>query len=271
MVVVLSPGLVVTPPVGYLPHFPIVGWRNQVTVATVSADNELAAFPATNLANASTSQVWEGATADETLITVINLTGETDYVGLARHNLGSSDAVIFVSGMTAASSPAYVELLEYDPGDDTPMLLRVAKDFYTSIQLRIVPAGTAPRAAVLHVGELLTLPNGIQPGYTPLVDGQDVSRAVGWADSGEYLGSIVTGSRLTSSASIKDIDAANYDALVRPFVTAANRGAAFFFAWSPTDRPAEVGYCALEGAAKPVINQRTGQSDITLSMAGVAL
>lgn len=272
MAILISPALVVSPAADFQPHLPLVGWHNQVTAATVSADSETTAYPATNLANPASVLLWVSDTTAEQLVTVINLSGQSDYVGVARHNWGSTGVLVSVEGLTAASSPDFVEIFE--PvllGDDTPHVLQFAKDYYTSIRLRLVPDAVAPRAAVVHVGELLTLPNGIEPGYTPLRDGQEVTRADGWSEAGEYLGGIVSGSKLTSAASIKNIDPDEYDAYVRPFVSAANNGAAFFFIWAPDVRPAEVAYCSLDRAAIPVINYETGEKDLTLSMGGLAL
>lgn len=271
MALVLSPGLIISPTISR-PHYPRIGWDSQVTASNVSADSETATGPATNLANPDTVTGWISGSTAEQLVTVTGLTGESDYLGVARHNFGSTGATISVEGLTAESSPSYVEVLAGALlADDAPVVLQFEKDFYTALRLRIVPDGTAPRAAVLYAGELLAMQKGLQPGHTPLSRGQDTELATGRSESGEHLGAIVVGQSLSSRADFRLLTAAWYKADMAPFISAANLGAPFFFAWDPENHPEDVAYCWLTAPARPVLNQFTHHHDISLQLGGLAL
>lgn len=273
MSIVLSPGLVIAPATTFQPHWPVIAWDNLVTIENVEAEFEDADHPATNLANPSTNLRWQStSTADQTLLVTLSTTKPVDCLGVARHNFGSAGIPVSVDGLTAEPGAVWEEIFpEYLPADDTPLLLRYASTNLIGVRLNLQPGAVAPRAAVLHVSKSLLVPRGVQPGYTPIVDGQDVDLLIGRAVSGDLLGSIVTGEALSSTASFVDLDPTFYDTEMRPYVSAANRGRAFFFGWSPTSKPKEVGYCSLLGAARPVINQTTGEKDIQLAMGGVAI
>jgi len=272
MALFLSPALVVSPSEVYDATRPRVGWHNLVLFNNVSADSETLASPASNVANPATSQKWVSNSIATQYITVVNLSGEIDYVGIVRHNHGTAGATISVEGITAVSSPAFVEIFPgVIPANDHPLMLQFARDNYSSIRIKIIPNGEAPQIGVLHVGLLTTLPIGIQPGFTPPSAGYDADRVSEWSESGEFLGAIIVGSRLTSSPSFQDIDPDLYDTDFAPFVEHGNHGGTFFFAWSPVDHPSDVSYCWFSGAANPVINKKTGHKDLRIQMGATNL
>lgn len=271
MGIFLSPGLIITPTISK-PHYPRIGWDNKVTASNVSAASETTAGPATNLANPDTVGGWISGSTAEQLVTVTGLTGESDYIGIARHNLGSTGATVSVEGLTAESSPSWVEVFEGALfADDAPVVLQFEKDFYTGLRVRIIPDGTAPRAAVLYAGELLAMQKGLQPGHTPLSKGQDTELATGRSEAGEHLGAIVVGQSLSSRADFRLLTAAWYAENMASFIAAANLGAPFFFAWDPENHPEDVAYCWLTTPARPMLNQFTHHHDISLALGGLAL
>jgi hypothetical protein len=270
MSVFLSPGLVVSPVVGESAINPYVGWHNQVAHGNVSADSEAAGYPVTNLANPSTVNRWRSDSSAEQLVTVTDLDGETDYVAIETHNLGSGGATVSVEAITAEPGAGWETVHSgASPADDKSLLLRFPKGFYTGVRLRIVPDAVPPYIAVLHVGELIVIPSGIAPGYTPINDGLEVEIVTGRADSGAYLGAIVTSSSLSTTTPLKLLPRSWFETVFRPFVEAANEGVPFFFAWSPVQRPDQVAYCWIDGQALPSIGQVDGSFDIDLPMRGV--
>lgn len=273
MTVVLSPGLVTNPVAGESRVNPYVGWHNHVVLTNVIADSEAFGYPATNLANPSTVNSWLSESLSEQLVTVDDIDGQTDYVGIARHNLGSGDIAILAVEAITADLGADWEVVHpgFVPGDDAPILLRFPAGFYTGVRLRLAPDAVAPTIAVLFVGKLVVIPTGISPGYTPIVDGEDVDIVGGRAEAGDFLGEIVVGAELSTSTPLTLLPREWYDDEFRPFIKAANNGAPFFFAWSPVLRPEQVGYCWFDQSARPVISQTDGSYDISLSMKGVAL
>lgn len=272
MAIIITPALVITPVDALPASFPKVGWDNKVTFSNLSADSAEADFPVTNLANPDTGLKWVSASTAEQVITITGIEGQSDYVGIARHNFGSTGALVSIEGVTAETAPSFVEVFEgVLVADDRPLMLQFARDYYTSLRLRIVPDGTAPSAAVLYAGELLTLMRGLQPGYTPLADAESVDMVNGRSERGEYLGAIITGGELQASVQIKVLDPDWYRETMAPFVRAANRGLPFFFAWNPEEYPDDVGFCWFGGDVRPVYAVLSRQMDISLPLRGLAL
>ncbi len=273
MAIVLSPGLVVAPAATFQPHWPVFAWDNLVTIENVEAETAHADYPATNLANPSTNLRWQAADAtDQALTVTLSTLQAVDCLCVERHNFGSAGVTVSVDGLTAEPGAEWDEIFpEYLPADDTPILLRYAEANLIGVRLNLQPDVIAPRAAVLNVSKLLVVPHGVAPGHTPIVDGRDVELLTGRAQSGDHLGSIVVGEALSTSVSFADLDGDWYRQTMRPAVRAMNNGRAVFFGWSPTRRPTEVGYCTLQGTARPVINQTTGEMDIQLALGGTAI
>lgn len=271
MALITSPALVVAPDATIEPHHPLILWDNKVTFSNVSADSAIADAPASNMANPLTVSVWRSASTAAQVVEIEGLEGETECIGIARHNLGSGGCGVAVWGITAEPGAVFEELLETVLlGNDTPAMLRFARGFYTALELRLTPDGTAPSIAVLFAGELLAVRPGIQPGYVPLPKALSLDVQSGRSQSGEYLGTIVTGASLGSPASFRDMEADWFDAEMQPFVDAANRGATFFWAWAPIYRPDDVAYAFLAQTAQPPVVRSGAFYDLDLSMGGVA-
>lgn len=272
MPIFASPALVIAPSDVVPANFPRIGWTNKVTLANVSADHELSAYPATNLANPNTSLRWESDSLAEQVVTVSGLDGEVDYIGIARHNFGSGGMSISVEAITAESDPAFVEVLPVVlPADDGALLLQIEPGFYTSIKLRIVPDTVAPTMAVLYVGKLLSVMRGLQPDFTPLRDSGAIELVNGRSERGEHLGSIITGAELSTAAQISVLDPEWYYANMASFVRAANRGLPFFFAWNPLEYPDDVSFCWFSANVRPVMAILTREINLSMPLKGLAL
>lgn len=271
MALITAPALIISPDTTIEPHHPLIGCDNKVTFGNLAADSEAANYPVTNLANPLTVSGWRSGSTAAQVVEINSLEGQTDYVGIARHNLGSTGCSVAVWGITAEPGAVFEELL--DPvllADDAPAMLRFAKDYYVGLELRLVPDGTAPQMAVLFAGALLAVRPGIQPGYVPLPLAVSLDVQNGRSQSGEYLGAIVTGAALGSPASFRDMEAGWFDSEMRPFIDAANYGATFFWAWAPTYRPNDVAYAFLAQTAQPPVVRSGAFYDLDLSMGGVA-
>ena len=272
MSIFTASALIISPAFARQPHHPLISWDSKVKFGSVAADSSATGYPASNLANPSTLLRWQSASTAEQLVTISNIEGQSDHVAIARHNLGSTGALVSVEGITAEPGAVWEELL--DPvllGDDAPHIFRFAKDSYIGLRLRIVPDGTAPRCAVLYCGELLALMPGLSPGYVPLTQAEQIREFNGTSESGEYLGSIIMGAGLRSTAEVPEIDPDYYDQKLAPFIRAANRKQPFFFAWSPTKHPGQVAYAWLASAASAPVIRGTGQRSLSLDMAGLSI
>lgn len=272
MALFVSSALIITPSEVYPQTYPLIGWQNLVRFSNISTASSPTATPVTNLANPNTDQVWASASTAEQLVTISSLDDEVDYLAVARHNFGSAGIEISVETLSGEPGAVWEEVIAATlVADDSPLMLQWEAATVIGVRLRLVPGATAPRAAVLYVGKSLRMMRGVQPGFTPIRDGMDVTIRNGRSEAGEFLGAIITGEQLSTVADFRFLDADWYLSDMRGFVAAANRGAPFFWAWNPLDYPDEVGFCWLSSIARPVKSQLTGEIDISLSMGGLAL
>lgn len=268
MSVVISPGLVISPVAGESRVNPYIGWHNLVRFDNIVAEYEADDYPATNMSNPSTANRWLSTSSDEQTITIDDLSGLSDYVALAGHNAGSIGATVSVEG--ELEGVFYEVFSGVLPADDAPLLMRFNKAAYTSVRITIGAGSSPPYVSVVFAGELIVVPTGISPGYTPISEGYNDEMVGGRSISGEFIGNIVVSSRLETRTPLKLLPRAWYEDYMRPFVKAANRGAPFFFAWSPVLRPEQIGYCSFSSSTQPVISQSDGRYDVNLPMVGVA-
>jgi len=268
MSIFISPDVVLTGDTTSL-QYPAFLWSNLVTVAGIAADSADANYPASNLANPSTSEIWKStSTSSQNIVFTVDPATPIDAIGIARHNFGSTHCAITIYGKTADVGATYQTLVDLSPGDDSPILAIVTGGYYTSVKITITPTGTAPQAAVVYIGTLLRTPIGVPPGHSPLFDALDITMISGIAENGDFLGDVITSQQLGSSLVLKFLDGDWYRANMRPFL---QQRAPFFFAWAPTTHPLEAAFAKLGSSAKPVINQASGLIDITIPLVGLAL
>ncbi len=252
-------------------NYPIAGYRNLVTAANVSADSEDADYPASNLANPSTAsqQGWRSVSTSVQYVTVdLQTTGEVDYLAVARHNFGSAQIVCSVEG--TADGVTWSELVEETLlADDRPVIFRYARQGLLKPRLKLQPSGTAPRAAVLFVGQLLTFQNGLQP-HTPIGMGRQRTVVPGEAESSDYLGSIVTSSRLQTGVQINALTADWVREELDDFCDYASNRTPFFWAAMPERYPREAGYVWSPNDVRPETSHLNGLASLSMTIQGIA-
>jgi hypothetical protein len=266
--IVISQSLVLSPVTEPEAHLPVIGWRNVITPANVSTDEEDPLFPAVNLANPSTALQWRGLTAVQQHVTVtFSTVTYVDYFAVAQHNFGSAGIGISVEGLFGGEW----ELLgdELIPADDRPIMWRFPLTAPEQIRLRMRAGSALPRLAVPFCGRLTVCEVGIQVGYTPLPYGRVSNVVTGRSESGNFLGRITTGRSLQSTANLAFLPPDWARAELDPFLEAAI-DQPFFFAWDPENFPKEVGLAWLMNDPQPDIHLLTGHMQVTLEMGGVA-
>lgn len=271
MALILSAALAISPVATYPASYPLIGWHNVVTFGSLSATSAATGYPATNLSTPSTIDRWVGGSAAELLVTVSGLDDEVDYVGIARHNLGSAGIEVSVEILTADAGGVWAEAFAgVLLGDDAPAVLQFAAVTVIGVRLRLQAGTAAPDIAVLHVGKLIQMQKGLQQDWVPLHRAVSTEKLGGRNEAGDYLGTIVTRQKAGTVASFKVLDADWYDATLAAFVDAANAGSAFFFMWEPDGHADEVGYCWLTADAMPRWSMmNTDYLDLSLSLGGI--
>lgn len=253
MAIVISPNVVLAADAADIGgNAPVIGWHNLVTLAGVAASFQAVDHPASNLANPSTAQAWRStSTAVQYLTVTLSGTDAVDYVGLARHNLGSGLVGVSVEIDDPEAPGNWVEVASAMLlPDDGPAVIRFEEVYPTTLRLKLVPGAVIPRLAVLYVGKLLVLQRGLQPGHVPLPFAASDEIVTGQAESGDFLGRIVTRQARTSSVSIIGLGYDWFHQNMAAFVRKA-RTVPFFFAWMPELYPHEVGYAWLTNDVRP--------------------
>jgi hypothetical protein len=253
---------------------PIIGYRNLVTAANISSTTEHPDFPATNLANPSTSLKWVGAAsppADETITIEVNADEEIDYVGIARHNFGTAQITVSIEGLADADAlpQVWAEIVqETIPANDQPLILRFTPAAYASLRIWLQPGSALPTAAVVYVGKLLVLQRRIFVGHTPINYGRSSKVVNAKSENGSFLGRIVLNEAVATSVALQNLTPDWYQAYFDPFVTAA-REKPFFWAWRPADYPAECGFAWLTNDPTPNNQRPNGMMQVSFEMGGI--
>jgi hypothetical protein len=274
--IVLSEALVLSEDPGVNLTHPVFGWHNVVTAANITADTEADNFPVTNLANPSTAEKWKGVvsspTADEHIAIETGEIEEIDYVAVAGHNWGTAEIAAGLEYLDETQSPsAWVELVaQAIPADDGPLIFRFAPQSIADIRIRLSPGSAAPEAAVVHVGALLVMERGmpVSTPHAPLDFAREGDAVDGMSESGNFLGRIQLGQFSESGADFQHLTAAFYRDEVDPFVR-ASKDKPFFFAWSPSDYPNDVGFAWMTNSPKPQVDHATGRMAVSFAMRGI--
>lgn len=251
MTLIISPNLVLTPSAPLDLRMPVIGWRNQVTMAGIEADFQDEAFPVENLANPATNLFWRSTSLEEQYLTfALDESQPVDFIGIARHNLAASGAILSVE-VQLYDDGEWLELIEgFVVRDDSPIIIRFFENNAGAIRIKIVPFSAPPQIAVTYIGQLMVMPMGITAPHTPLIDGRDTRVTTGISEAGEYLGSIVLSQKLSTSVSFRLLNDEWYRKTMRPFVQ-QGRGTPFFFSGFPERHPHEAGYAWLTSDPRP--------------------
>jgi hypothetical protein len=272
-VIIFSPNLVLSPPDPTVLDLnaPIIGWRSLVTASNVAASEDSAAgFPASNLGNVSTASLWRSANTDLQYVTItLNPAAEIDYIAIARHNFGSA---AIAAAVEAQEDPlaSWDEIIpDAIPANNDALIFRFAAQTYSAVRLKLYSGSAAPEAAVVYVGKLLVMQRRLYVGHTPITLNRSVQVVSGQSESGNYLGRIVTGSSLSTSASFTFLTPSWYRDNFEPFAKASET-VPFFWAWRPLQYPSETGFAWRTGDISPSNQLPNGMMQVDFEMGGVA-
>jgi hypothetical protein len=278
MAVVISPDLVISESAdgggGVInANNPIIGYNNLVTASNVSSDTEDTDNPVTNIANNSTNLKWIAAvgspTMDEYVTLALNTNELVDYVGIAKHNFGTTQATISLEVLEDGSPTTWTELIsEFIPANDSPILMRFTPQGITSVRIRIQPGTDEPQMAVVYAGTLLVLQRRIYVGHTPIPYGRSTKIVNGRSENGNFLGRIVLNSFTSTQINMQNITPAFYRTYIDPFIIDSKENP-FFFAWRPSTYPTEVGYAWMTNDPQPNNQGPNGNVQISFEMRGV--
>lgn len=253
---------------------PWFAWRNYVTRGNVVAQFENPLFPASNLGNTNTALSWRStSTAEQAIDVELGGSAPIDYIAVARHNLGSTFCEISVEALISGlEGEGYVELINGQYlGSDEPVIIRFGEIYPTRIRVKLKPQEAPPQVAILYVGKLTVMQRGIAQEVTPLHFAYRTEVATGRAESGDFLGRIITDQSKNVSYTFEMVD---YSWFKREFGEFAKTSLTqpFFFSWLPKLYPDEVGFGWLDSDINPDAAHYTGgiQVSFTLDISTIA-
>lgn len=248
----------------------IVGWKSLVTFTTIEADSEDGSFPAINMANPATTYRWQSlSTTTQYVYVDVPADEMVDYVGIARHNLGSDQVRVTTQALIGGSW--IDQTTPMVPSNDAPLILRFSAVMADRFRIKLEPlGGVAPTIAVLYLGKLLVFQRRTYVGHTPLPYGREIDFTNNVAESGDFQGRVELRKRLQTDVSLQNLTPGWYREYMDPFIE-LGRSRPFFFAWRPQSYPKEVGYAWIKNNPKPVNQRANGMMQISLSLGGLVL
>lgn len=275
--VVISSSLTVVAGVdGLNTDSPIIGYDQLVTSMNIAATTEDIDFPVANLANPATHLRWKSGagspSSDEYITVTLDTVESIDYVGIAVHNFGTSQAPVSIEGTLEAPGgspdPWFEIIAPHLLSDDGPVIFRFNAQFLFAVRLRIQPSLSTPYLAVIYVGRLLTLQRRIYVGHTPIKFGRKLSIANHRSIDGNFLGRIILSEKTGTTVDLKNLTPSWYRSYMEPFFLTAEH-IPFFFAWRPGTYPTEVGYVWLTDDPVPVNQMSNGMMQVSFDVEGV--
>lgn len=245
-----------------------IGWHNLVTSGNVSADSAAEGFPALNLANPTTFQLWRAAAAGAVNLEAVwgSLT-EVDYVGIARHNFGTAGIGYTLQGTVNGTDWTDIDAPQA-PLDDGIIIHEFDLAELMGVRL-VLGSGSAPaQAAVLHAGRITRLQRRIYVGHTPLPFGRETTVSTGMSESGQFLGRVTRRQLFRTELSVQNLTPDWYRDNLEPFAAVAAEQC-FFWAWRPNPYPFEVGYCWASDDPSTSNTRANGMMDFRMGVQGI--
>lgn len=267
MAVILNKNMVLTAKSSALGSKPILGWRNYVNYSNVTAQYEDPFYPATNLGNPATNSEWRSTSMDEqTLEVEIGGGLLVDYIAVARHNLGSSGAIIYIDALIAGDADEWVRIFDGQIlGDNRPAILRFQELYPERIRVTLVPDEAPPRIAVFYIGKLTVMERGMLQDVTPILYANRTDVVTGRSESGDFIGRIITDQTKEVSYSFESVGYDWFKEEMGEFAE-ASMTTPFFFAWLPAIFPDEVGYGWLNNDLNPAAFHYVGGIHINFEL-----
>jgi hypothetical protein len=166
-----------------------------------------------------------------------------------------------------AAAPYTVLIPTFTPDDDTPILFQFTAVAADAVRVCLGIGTAAAEMAVLFVGSLLTLQRRLYVGHTPLPLARRQEVTTGRSQSGEHLGSVITGEWYGGSVAQQNLTASWYRTYMAPFIE--NAPEPFFFAWRPNSYPDEIAFAWCTGDPIPSNARSNGMMSIEFDVEAI--
>ena len=265
MAVVISSSLVIFRRPLPNPNLPRLCWQSYVNALNTSIQSGVPAHFFENLANPATTLYAQIDTTNEFYIDVQANKLETDFVGVARHNLNPGAEIrvqIEVDGQ-------WFNLTDWEPVGSRQAIVKLFNPaFPDKLRVRFRGQSQFVRLGVLYAGRSITLQRSIYVGHTPVTMGRQATRIGGLTEGGQYAGEIVRRRSLRTSVQLQNLTPTWYRDILDPFIGQADRNPAFWI-WRPETYPNEVAYAWLTGDPQPSNQRSNGMMQISFDLEAI--
>lgn len=271
-------------------NHPAIGWHSLVTTSTLSVSQDNPLHPKENLLSPDTASYWQpeysasitalGNTFTGSFISCVQLPSTPNYLGIARHNLGSKSIPYQLAYTTTNGGPLQPLSAPIQPLDDAPILHEFALPEAAFSVVIILHHTNANLPAIAHtkLGTLLRLQRKIFAGHKPAGLVQYAEGITQTSESGQYLGRINTSTWRKTSVSQSNLTQAFVYQLLAPFIAHANNTAKpngsaqgpYFFCARPQSHPNEVVYGWTHNSIHPSFEQANGMMSVNFDLEGIA-
>jgi len=259
---------------------PVIGWHSVLTTANITAESSTSARPVINLWSPDTAALWE-PDSDASYLLLENPDGvQVDYIGIARHNLGSLGIELQVESSDDAGATWDEIVPQHVIGDDSAIIQHFTATNAHLFRVNFVQPddGIRPILAHIKLGKLLQLQRSIYVGHKPAALAQYAEGTTQTSESGQYLGRINTAKWRKASVSQTNVTADFVYTYVAPFAAHANNTAPddgtaqgpYFFAWRPLSHPADTLYGWTHGTIHPDNQQPNGMMGFSFDIEAIA-
>lgn len=248
---------------------PRIGYDDRINSASLSADEEAANHPVSELGNDLTFLYWQGESSSaQSVVADLGQSRTIDYFGIARHNFGSagiSYVIEYSSNGTDWSEAASEQVVD----DDNVILHQFPEQTARYWRIRMLSGSSPPRIAVWLAGQILVAQRRIYVGHTPINYGREIQVSTGRSENGEFLGRVVRRRLFRSSFELSNLKPAWYRDNFEPFVDEANEGKPFLFAWRPNSYPDEIGFVWAMSDIRPSNQRANGMMQVSVDIQGI--
>lgn len=260
-------------------NYPAIGWHSVIRPAVLNVSSQQAGRTVENLWAPDTASYWQPQAESNSSIGFAQFEGEPNYIGIVRHNLGSSAISYQLFYQLTNGAPLQPLSGVVQPLDNSPILHEftpppsnyfITLRFYHSAQ-------NLPIVAHVKLGNLLRLQRKIFVGHKPIGLTQYADGVTQTSESGQYLGRINTSLWRKSSVSQSNITQDFIYQHIAPFIAHANCTAhdngtpqgPYFFCARPETHPQDVVYGWTHNTIHPDNQQANGMMGFNFDIEGI--
>lgn len=215
------------------PDVPIALWDSVFTKGSYTQTNTTGF----NALSQATNTHWLAASPPDNLTVTLDSPTYANALGIASHNLGSTNSVIEVRADD-------VPIASFTPTDDSTILFLFPRTLATTnFWVRVSSSDSTPSIGYFCLGETIRFESGILPSYTPMFMSDSYELLGSQSRNGQFLGNriIRTGGQTSFGMNILEREFIEGSAF-QGFRDWHNQGNAYFFASNPFNLPQDTGY-----------------------------